>query len=264
MAIIRMPLWCALKGKKLIEELSKSWKKLYDRRIRATKQTGSDELLCHHERSKSPIMQVLIVDDHTIIRRGIKNMLLEHYPQVELVDVNSLAAARKALSTRRFCVVILDLILGDGNAFERVAEWTHQYSQTRFLIYSMVPENLYAERVMALGCAGFVSKDGPEVELLDALERLRMGGTYMSEALQEARRKKDPKAASDPFLVLSNRELGVMQELLSGFGIKEISQRMDISPSTVATYKARLMDKLGVTSMTELHRLAEIHGIKDR
>ena len=205
-------------------------------------------------------MQVLIVDDHTIIRRGIRNLLLERFPEAVVHDVSSLAHAHAALASDQFCVVILDLILGDGNAFEYLLGWTTRYPATRFLVYSMVPEHLYGERVLALGSKGFISKEGPEVELLEALETTQNGATYVSPGLQQLRQERN--ALQDPFQVLSNRELAVMHELLSGLGIKEISQRMDISPSTVATYKARLLTKLCVASMTELHRLAEVHGVK--
>ncbi|MEZ4791544.1 MAG: response regulator transcription factor [Flavobacteriales bacterium] len=206
-------------------------------------------------------MNILIIDDHTIIRRGIRNLLTERYPSARIREGSSLEEAERSMTTEAPEVAILDLLLGDGNTLDHLVNWRTRFPQVRLLIYSMMPEHLYAERVISLGCAGFLSKQGPEQELLQALEVILSGQVYASEDLKRTMRGSGDNGVKNPLKDLSDREIVVMHDLLQDLGIKEISQRMDISPSTVATYKARLFDKLGIGSVTELHRWARIHGI---
>jgi DNA-binding NarL/FixJ family response regulator len=206
-------------------------------------------------------MHLLIVDEHTMIRRGIRSIVHERHPDALVTDHSALADAEKELQSTRFDVVVLELIAGDVNGFAALERWSNQYPHTSFLVYSMAPEHLYADRALALGAAGFVSKKGPESELMDALDQVQKGGTYLSSSLQHMRLERGSNAVNNPFKALSDREFSVMHELLTGEGIKEISLRMAIRPSTVATYKARLLEKLGITTVTELRRLADIHGV---
>lgn len=202
-------------------------------------------------------MNVLITDDHTIIRRGVKNLIEFHFPSAETQVARSIAEVDDLLAKKGAFLLILDLLLTDGNAFDRIPAWINAYPQTRILVYSQCSAHLYAARLLALGCSGFVSKEESEEQLLEAIRQVLAGGTVAMPSLQQA------KAGADGpnFEKLSDREMRVMEEVLRGVSIKDISQRLAISPSTVATYKARLFDKLGVASEVELRRLAEIYGI---
>jgi DNA-binding NarL/FixJ family response regulator len=205
-------------------------------------------------------MHVLIVDDHTIIRRGIRNLLTQRYPDVRVSDAGSIRETRKILNSEQPCLMILDLLLSDGNAMDHLDEWRELRPGTKVLVYSMTSEMLYARRVIGLGCSGFLSKDTPEEELIKAINTIYHGQVYVSDTLAPYYRNgRFEEGGDDPFNQLSDREIRVAQDIVSGFGIKEISQRLNISPSTVATYKSRLFDKLGATTELELQRLAEIH-----
>ena len=119
-------------------------------------------------------MHVLIVDDHTIIRRGIRNLLTQRYPDVRVSDAGSIRETRKILNSEQPCLMILDLLLSDGNAMDHLDEWRELRPGTKVLVYSMTSEMLYARRVIGLGCSGFLSKDTPEEELIKAINtRLR-------------------------------------------------------------------------------------------
>lgn len=202
-------------------------------------------------------MNVLIADDHTIIRRGVKNLIEFHIPSAATQVARSIAEVDDFLAKKGADLLILDLLLTDGNAFDRIPAWISAYPQTRILVYSQCSAHLYAARLLALGCSGFVSKEESEERLLEAIRQVNAGGTVAMPSLSQS------KAGADGpnFDKLSDREVRVMEEVLRGVSIKDISQRLAISPSTVATYKARLFDKLGVTSELELRRLAEIYGI---
>jgi len=127
----------------------------------------------------------------------------------------------------------------------------------------MAATHLYAARAMALGCSGFIQQDEPEIRLTEALNQiLLMDGKAVP--LKQAPAPTDGHdSATSPFQQLSDRELLVMQDLLDDHGIKEISQRMDLSPSTVATYKSRLFAKMGVSSVMELRRLNEVQRLAE-
>ena len=204
-------------------------------------------------------MHILIVDDHTIIRRGIRNLLTQHYPTVRVTDVASIREVHCTLKDEAPCLMIVDLLLTDGNALDHLAEWRSLRPDTKVLVYSMTSEMLYARRVIAMGCHGFLSKDTAEEELITAINRIHEGKVYLSERMAPFCKDGGAGELADPFTALSDREMRVAQDIVSGFGVKEIAQRLNISPSTVATYKSRLFDKLGVTTELELQRLAEIH-----
>jgi len=159
-------------------------------------------------------------------------------------------------------LVLLDLQLSDGNAIDEVRSISEAFPHARILVYSMTSESVFAPQAIARGAAGFVSKATDEVELAHALDHVLAGETYFSPELQQTmrtrRRERVPGANPDPFDDLSERELRVMTELLSGAGVKEIAGRLDLQPTTVATYKARLFDKLGVSNVLDLQRVVEL------
>jgi DNA-binding NarL/FixJ family response regulator len=123
----------------------------------------------------------------------------------------------------------------------------------------MGQEKMLAKQALDRGAAGFVSKALEEPELLMAVTTVLEGGTYLSQEmelyLKQRHGKRTAEAHEDPLAELSERERRVMHELLAGYGVKEIAGRMDLQVSTVATYKARLLDKLGASNVLDLERM---------
>lgn len=206
---------------------------------------------------------VLIADDHVIIRRGLRNLLQDQLGVRRIHEASSLAELTKVLQATSPDLLVLDLQLGDGHALDVLAEVRAKHPDMRVLVYTMSPEHIYAPRVMAMGGAGFVSKQSDEEEVVRAIRRVMQGREYRSHE-QELRQQEQagPRkvGAEDPFNGLSDRELVVMNDLLRGYAVKDIAERMDLRPTTVATYKARLFDKLGVSNVLDLQRLAQLHG----
>jgi len=206
-------------------------------------------------------MRILVVDDHTIIRRGLLNLIALEHPLANATACANIRDAHEALTLSDHDVMILDLWLTDGNAFDHIRNWRHMSPGTRILVYSMAPTHLFAHRVMAMGCSGFVSKQSSEEEFSEALKAVCDGGTHFSAAIrQRAASITSESEMVSPFKLLSDRELSVLRDLLAGHGIKEISQRLNLSPSTVATYKTRMMEKVGVTNDSELRLAASLDG----
>lgn len=211
----------------------------------------------------APIAHILILDDHAIIRRGLRNLLTLRHPGLTVEDVATLRGLFAHLKTSSPPdLLVLDLQLSDGNAMEHIGELRNGYPQMRMLVYSMSPERIYAQRVLAMGCSGYLSKEAVEEEVVNAIRKVLSGGTYVSmETRMRALNHGDTRNIS-PFDRLSKQELLVLDYILSGLGVKEMGLRMGLSMSTVATYKARLFEKLDVINALELQTLANAHGYR--
>ena len=214
--------------------------------------------------SKALQGSVLILDDHVIIRRGLRNLISSRMPQLLVEDCSSLETLMDRLSVPPLPdMIVLDLQLADGNAMERIDELITTYPSVRLLVYSMSPERIYAQRVLAMGCAGYVNKDSSEDEVIRAVQSVLAGGIHMGSELEtrlmEQARLGGTELTTSPFDLLSGQELRVLNDLLAGIGVKEISTRMNLGVSTVATYKARLFEKLGVTNLMQMQALALAH-----
>ena len=208
-------------------------------------------------------LNILIADDHVIIRRGLRNLLQHHLRVRSIEEAGSLAELQRYLRDSSPDLLVLDLQLGDGHGLDVFEDVRRDHPQMRVLVYTMSPENIYAPRVMAMGGAGFLSKQASEEEVLTAVRRVMQGKEYRSHEHELKRMGTSAPAstegAGDPFAGLSDRELRVMNELLNGATVKDIAERLDLRPTTVATYKARLFDKLGVSNVLDLQRLIEAH-----
>lgn len=209
-------------------------------------------------------LNILIADDHVIIRRGLRNLLQQHMRVRSLQEAGSLAELQRQLREHSPDLLVLDLQLGDGHGLDVLENVRRDHAQMRVLVYTMSPENIYAPRVMAMGGAGFLSKQASEEEVLTAVRRVMQGKEYRSHEHELKHLRTTAPASTegvgDPFLGLSDRELRVMNELLNGATVKDIAERLDLRPTTVATYKARLFDKLGVSNVLDLQRIATLHG----
>ena len=209
------------------------------------------------------ICRVLVADDHVIIRRGLRNLLKDHLRPCEVHEAGSCAELLSQLPRRNHHLLLLDLQLGDGSAIDVVERIRAEHPAVRVLVYSMGPERIYAQRLLRMGCAGYLDKQSSEEEVLRAVRTVLQGREYRSHEL-EMRALEQPTgslgaASPDAFVTLSDREVLVMEELLKGTGVKEIADRLHLQPTTVATYKARLFDKLGVSNVLDLQRLVEAH-----
>jgi len=196
-----------------------------------------------------------------IVRRGLQNLLHEQF-QAGAVDE---ASTCKELLTRleqwEPDLLILDLQMTDGSALDHLEGICARHPNMRVLVYSMRSEKIYAQRVLGLGGVGFLSKESGEEEVVRAIRRVLQGKEYLSPRTEMHFMSQglDPAGLSDPFSALSAREIEVMEDMLQGLGVKEIALRFGVQPTTVATYKARLFDKLGVSNLLDLQSLVSLH-----
>jgi two-component system, NarL family, invasion response regulator UvrY len=207
--------------------------------------------------------RILILDDHVIIRRGLRNLITLKLPDLVVHDVATIRGLLALLAVEGPpTMLILDLQLSDGNAMEHIEDIRRTYPSMHILVYSMNPERLYAQRVMGLGCSGYLSKEAPEEEVIRAIVRVLEGKSYIGHELEMQNLDRGGASKISPFERLSRQEVLVLDHVLSGLGVKEISQRMGIGISTAATYKARLFEKLNVQNALELQTLVNAHGYR--
>jgi two-component system invasion response regulator UvrY len=204
--------------------------------------------------------RVLLVDDHDVVRKGIRAILEDRFAAIDIREASGGDEALDALSAP-FDAVILDLSMPGRSGIDLLAEIKHRHAKLPVLIMSLHGEEQFAVRALRAGAAGYLTKSAASEQLINAFERIVRGGRYISEALAErlaVAAGGDPGAPHDR---LSDREFEVMRGIASGESVSEIADRIHLSVKTVSTYRARLLDKMGMATNAELTRYAIQNGL---
>ncbi len=204
----------------------------------------------------------LIVDDHVIVRSGIKFLLAEIYQHAEIHEASDGESATQKLKEHQFDLIMLDIQMPKTDSFG-LMEYIHiKYPQARVLVFSVSAENTYARRFMKAGAYGFVSKEAPLEEIIKAINLVLNDRKYISESLAYKIAEDSFAGRSDnPFNKLSPREFEIVSLLLNGQTVSDISQSLNIQTSTVGTHKARLFEKLSITNILGLKELATAYKL---
>lgn len=208
--------------------------------------------------------RILIIDDHEIVRDGLKNILNEQ-PEGNIFGEASTPPEALALATEQdWDVAILDLSLRGRSGLEVLKELKQIRPRLPVLILSMHSEEQYARRAFKAGAAGYISKDTPRAELVKAIDKVAQGGRYISPALAEEL-VIDLERGSDrpPHEALSNREFEVMRLIASGKTVGEIAALLSLSDKTISTYRARILEKMRMKTNAELTHYAIKSGLVD-
>jgi two-component system invasion response regulator UvrY len=210
-------------------------------------------------------MNVLVVDDHPLMRIGVRQLIEREWPTAEVAEAETLADALDSLRQRRPDLVVLDLALPDTTGIEGVRRVLELAPTSPVLVLSQNPESLYAGKLLQLGVRGFLPKDQASHELITAVRRIQAGGRYVTsqtaEALIDLLDGRSPTAL--PHESLSAQEFRVMQMIAAGSAPAKIAETMQLSVKTVASYRARIFAKMGWKANVELakycvqHRLTE-------
>lgn len=209
-------------------------------------------------------MKVLIIDDHAIVRRGMISLLQEHFKEVEVGEAYDSKSGLEAAMREDWDMAIVDITMPGRNGLELIQEIKIDKPLLPILVISSHPEKDYALRALKLGAAGYVSKQSAADVLVTAVQRVLSGRRYISSALAEhlaGAMAGEPVGTSHE--TLSNRELQVLRLIALGKTIKEISADLALSAKTVATYRSRIAEKMGLSSNVELTRYAMQHGLVD-
>jgi two-component system invasion response regulator UvrY len=204
-------------------------------------------------------MRFLLIDDHKIIREGLKQILLMHFPSSSFDEGSDAEHVIEKITTTKYDIVICDLSMPGRSGLDVVKQVKQIRPDLPVLILSMHPEEHYALRALKAGAWGYLNKsDGAEV-LIPAIQRVMQGRKYispqMAEQLADSINEKRPRTG-ELHEGLSAREFDVFKLLVEGKSISDISQQLSLSPSTVSTHRARILNKMNMTSNAELVKYA--------
>jgi two-component system invasion response regulator UvrY len=208
------------------------------------------------------MIKVLIVDDHPVVRKGLMQILSEE-PDVETAaEAKTAAESLDLVREEEWDVIVLDITLPDRSGLEALKDIKAIRPDLPVLILSMHPEDQYALRVLKAGAAGYVNKDSASEELVKAVRKVVGGGRYVSPSMAEKLAVVIGGDYEKPLHEsLSDREFQVMCMLASGKRLKEVAAELCLSVKTVSTYRARILEKMGMESNAELTYYAVKNGL---
>jgi two-component system invasion response regulator UvrY len=208
------------------------------------------------------MIKVLFVEDHAIVREGLKQILAE---TADIIVADEAGDGEESITKVRegdFDIVVLDISMPGRSGLEILKELKTIRPSLPILILSMYPEELYAVRAFKSGAAGYLSKESAPTELITAIRKVSSGGRYISPALAETLvvnlSDDNGKPLHDK---LSEREYQILRMIASGKTGKEIANELNLSAKTVSTYRARVLEKMGMRSNAELTHYALQNGL---
>ncbi len=208
-------------------------------------------------------LRILVVDDHAIVRQGIRTLLLREFPQAVFGEADDGQEALQIAQAEKWDLVLLDINLPGRSGIEILHELVVVRPGLPVLMLTMYPERQYAMRVLKAGAAGYVTKDLVANEVVGAIKTVIAGGRYVSSSLAEALAENLNSPPLPHHEMLSDREDRVLRLLAQGHSVKEIGFELSLSVKTVSTYRTRLLKKLRLKNNAEIIRYALLHGLVD-
>jgi len=203
------------------------------------------------------MLRILIADDHAIIRKGLKQILLEEYPSAIIEEVKDAEEVIKKTINSEWDIIICDLSMPGRSGLDVVQQVKQNFPKLPVLILSIHPEEQYAIRVLKAGAAGYLSKDAATEELVIAVQRVLQGRKYISASIAEKMATElDHDSNKPPHEILSDREFDIFKMISAGKTVSEIAEQFSLSITTVSTYRARLLVKMNMKTNAELTRYA--------
>ena len=203
------------------------------------------------------MIRLLLVDDHTIFRQGLKRLLAEQEGFDVVAEASDASDALRRVREEEFDVALLDVNMPGRSGLEMLPSFKAERPSLPIVVLSMYPAEQYALRAFQAGAAGYVTKDMDAGDLIDSIRKVAKGGRYMTaavvEQLLDAKERATDVAAHKQ---LSSREYEIMLLIVRGTKLTDIGKQMFLSVKTVSTYRTRSLKKLGVSSNTELARYA--------
>ena len=196
--------------------------------------------------------QALVVDDHPIVRDGIKEVLQRAFPSVVIKDSSGTDGVLQEICAQPWAFVVLDINLPGQNGLDIIKKTKARQPDIPIIVFSLYSERQYAARALRAGAVAYLSKERPPRDLIDTVKTVLEGGPI-----------KKPREVLVSQPVLSDREVQVLALFVRGMSRKEISQELNINEKTVSTYRARLLHKLDVKNLVELIRYAVEEGLVD-
>lgn len=206
-------------------------------------------------------IRVLLVDDHTVARSGVRLMLNAAQDIAVVAEAEDAQTALRLVQTHHFDVALVDIALPDKNGLELLRLLRADYKKLAVLVLSMYSEDVYALRAFKLGAAGYMTKTSPAPVLEAAIRKAASGGRYISPAIAEKFASMLSGETLTSFEALSDRELEVLKLIASGESLVRIADKLHLSASTVTTYRRRILEKIGLSTNAEMAQYARENGL---
>jgi DNA-binding NarL/FixJ family response regulator len=208
------------------------------------------------------MLKILLVDDHAIVRVGLKQMLADAFAQLEVTEVGTGQEALAKAQEASWDLVVLDINLPDTNGLDVLKKLKTLRTALPVVVLSFHPEEQYAVRALKSGASAYVTKDTAPQELATAIKTVLAGRQYVTPTLAERLEAMPLHAAGKPLhTLLSDRELQVLSMIGGGKSVTEIAVALDLSVKTVSTYRMRLLSKLQLKTTSALIRYALTHHL---
>lgn len=208
------------------------------------------------------MINVVLCDDHAMVRRGIKDAISEAVDIRVVGEAGSYPELRQVLREVHCDVLVQDLNMPGRGGLEVLAALKDEGSKVKTLVVSMYAEDQYAIRCLRAGAMGYLNKAAEPAELIHAIRTLMQGRKFVtSEVAQKLVDSLVSPEVEDPHTTLSERELQTLQKMAAGHKLSEIAEELMLSPKTVSVYRARVLQKLNLTNNAELTAYAIHHGL---
>lgn len=208
----------------------------------------------------SASVNVLLADDHSLIRQGIVFLLEDMDWECEIFQASSLQQLMNSIQEHPIDIAIIDAHFPDGNSITIVPEIKKISPKTKILIFTGIEESTHSLKFLNAGADGFLSKLNEEEEIAEAIKKMYTHGSYISEVTQALLRNSiSNPTLINPLLSLTERELQIAEMYAEGLGNLEIANRLDVKQNTVSTIKKRIFDKLKIENIVELIDLMKKH-----
>ncbi len=208
------------------------------------------------------MIRILIADDHTIVRRGLKQILLEEFPFAFIEEVGDAEELIKKVMNEEWSVVISDLSMPGRSGLESLQQIKQNHPKLPVLILSIHSEEHYAIRVLKAGASGYLNKDLAPEELVKAVNCVLAGKRYITASIAEKLASSlDLNSEKVPHEFLSDREFEVLKLIAAGKSVSDIAEQFSLSVTTVSTYRARIMAKMNLKTNADLTLYAIEHDL---
>lgn len=208
------------------------------------------------------MLKVLVIDDFPLFRRGVRDLVIEGFHGAKIGEAGNAHEMLELLRLKPWDVAVMDISMPGMNGLEALKQVKQEFPDLPVLILSMYPEEQYAIRTIKAGADGYLTKSSAPEELVKAIKKVHEGGKYVSAELGEALAFTTRLGAEkQPHEVLSDREYEVLCLIGSGKTVGEIAVAMNLSVTTISTYRARILDKMFMKTNAELVRYAIQQGL---
>jgi two-component system invasion response regulator UvrY len=208
--------------------------------------------------------RILIADDHTIVRSGIKLILQDLLPSSMIDEASNGDEVFTCVKKYDYELIVLDINMPDTDSITLVGNLLAYRAHSRILIYTMNSEELYARRYIKLGVLGYLNKESRSEEIRKAITSVLNGDVYVSKKVKKelSEDTQSKKRAENPFDLLSDREIQTVKYLLHGYSPLDIRRILNVHSSTIGTYKTRIFEKLKIKTLHDLEELAKMYHME--